>query len=397
MFRSASALLAIAIGVLISAPGLAASRAGAQKKPDPLVVVSPSERVELSLDASGPPKERFRGRPTTQLAAYLPPVEASAEKLQPFYGAAPHPAAGELVATLLSNAAGGTRLIVENGYNYPIIYDAYLITLKGGQRTFHPTSICPVQAGRAGVESWPEAVVGIAMAHIQAADPAHLVCNDGSALSVTADLSNGADAYDCNAGELLNPAAPVQISIRVDQNGAAGRARAAWSLASATLINRPALVMHYDLAGDAASVAPVGLDAYVAVGLSPPPTAKTVSVHLLLDGEEKVVRPWRLYGQQMAAALAQTGAARPRAIAGMIPIVAQTPPVAADDGLRAFLAGVGRPGAQVEVRLIGDDGALLAQAAYPADRPPVFDKAVIDPLLARAAAKPLSQCQKLGG
>ena len=70
-----------------------------------------------------------------------------------------------------------------------------------------------------------------------------------------------------------------------------------------------------------------------------------------------------------------------------------------DDGLRALLAAVGQDGAELGVRVIGDDGSILGHAEYSAQQTPVHLKSTIDPLLAEALAKAKTptQCQKLTG
>jgi hypothetical protein len=126
------------------------------------------------------------------------------------------------------------------------------------------------------------------------------------------------------------------------------------------------------------------------------PAATTADIVLLVNGIEKVRRPWRLYTQNMAALRSAPPGKRPVGIIGVVPFS----PVSssADDGLRLLLAGVGQASAApLEVRVMGGDGAVLADATYSTTDPQVRDRALVLAALqqALALAKTPTQCQKL--
>jgi hypothetical protein len=324
------------------------------------------------------------------------PLDYRSESVKPLYGNDEKPKPGLLSATLWSSARE-TRLVVKNGYDYPVIYDAFLIISRDGQRRYYPTSVCPVRPGLAGVESWPQGVEGVAMAHIRAVDPAHMTCNAGSALSLAPGLAKDNVLYACSVGEIVNPKAPIGVSLTVDSAGSIREAQASWSLTPVS--SAPPVVLSYPLLGDVASPNPLQMSVFAFVGVNPMPKARAASIHLFLNGVERTSRPWRLYAKQLAEVAQPHEGKNPVAIVGVIPFTPAMPVNPDDDGLRGLLAAIGKDGDRLEVRIIGDDGSVLGRWTYLAEHSPVHSKLAIDPFLAAATvkAKTPTQCNKVSG
>ena len=391
MKRAILALMTVLLGFGLAHADAPASIPDAQHG----ITLSPGEKVQLTLSPTNGAKAISRG-PVGTIPDSVRQWENGVEVLKPMTGVGPKPAADMLTASLWSSDADGARLTVANGYSYPVIYNAFLVGKRNGQTYYRPTSICPIRPGQVGVESWPERIDGVVMANVHAIDPDHMACNDGSALSLAAAPAKDNAIYSCDAGRIMDPTAPVSVSVEVDSAGSVRATSAAWSLASGSPLKAPAIILDYPLLGNVASPTPHGLAVFAAIGLNPAPKAKAATVTLILNGGQKVSRPWRLYAKQMADLPTET-ARRPVAFAGVIPFVPNTK--AGDPDLAALLNAVGKEGTTIEVRIVGDDGMVLSDGNYGAGRAPVRSTAVIDPLLSQALAKAKTptQCQKQGG
>lgn len=384
-------VLALVLGMTFGAFSRADEpRPEAGKRPTTTIAANTALRMKFS--SSGVASELSRSAADPFLLTTLPQPDNRVERLQDVRGKPVPSEPGRIVMSLFSDTAKGTLLVVQNGYDFPVTYNAVLILDQDGTNAYRRTSVCPVRSRFIGVESWPKAVVGIVVTDLRPASSDNMSCSDGSALSVSAAVPDDPSLFACEGGKLLDGRSSAQVTLTADGKGAVREARATWALTPGSVATGPSLLLNYPLVGDVAAPHPSELAVFAVVPTAPPPSAKSATIHLLLNGVEKIVTPWRLYAQQRAALEAQTQ--KPVAFFGIVPISPQT---THDAGLAAILSAVGEPGADIEVRIVGDDGSILGDAHYPVGAPLVRSKTVINSLLAEAKSKTndLSRCRKL--
>jgi hypothetical protein len=379
-------------GGLGAASPVRADTAGGTIPPHRTVVVSPDERVVLTFEPGRDPREMSRGPASAEDKAALPKMGHTVEELESFAVAAP-PKPDRLTVSLWSSEAGGSQLRVDNGYDFPVIYRAFLVFERDGRRLYRPTSICPVRPHQAGVENWGDHVVAIALTGFEAVSPDNMACNDGSVLTVSPQPPQSPDLYICGSEETATQPPPLSVALSVDAAGSVQLARATWTVGDKDVMHSPVLLFDYPLMGDVPVPRPDLLSVVAAVRMLPPPKPMSARIVLLLDGVEAASRPWRRYAD--ARASISQAPKNAVAILGEIPFIPD-PNNPADAGLTALLNAIGEPGHRVQVRVVGDDGSILADAAYPVDQPAVRAKARLDAVLAEALAKTktLAQCKR---
>jgi hypothetical protein len=358
------------------------------------VEIAPGERIELKFAPDGALTVLSRGPSPASDTAGMPKVDNSYEQLMQMRIPG-HPQADQLTIIFAQTPADGARLIVVNGYGDPVIYQAALMLDRNGVRSLQPTSICPVRAGAGGVESWGQPVVAISLSGFRKADDTHMACNNGSLLSKSAAPAS-ADRFVCVGGKDKGVFSPLTVTLMVDANGAIGFQSATWTLSKPDLMHSPLIGLEYGMEGDHVVDAPAALRVTAAISLTPMPTAATADIVLLVNGVEKTRRPWRMYAQNIATLRSAPEDKRPVGFVGVIPF--SPVPAGADDGLHSLLASVGdASGGTIEVRIVGDDGVVLAAATYTMADPPVRDRSLVLAALrqALALAKTPTQCQKL--
>ena len=383
-------LLAVVVGL---GQGLSVRADTTVALPARTVVVSPNERVVLTFDPTQGPREVSRGPASAADKPDLSMLSRTEETLGSLPTPVSPPKSGVMVASLWWGPDDGTELRVENGYDFPVIYRAFLVFERDGQRRYVPTSICPVRPHHVGFERWGDHVVAIAMTGFQALSPDNMACNDGSLLSTSVEPPKSADLYLCTGGEVAGQISPLTVALTVDAAGAIQRASATWSLADGEIAKSPVVQFEYPLQGDVPVRWPNGLSILAVAGMDPPPKAMSAKIVLSLNGAEKVSRPWGMYAK--ARASIDTAPNHPVAFMGMIPFFPDSAKPA-DPGLSEVLHATGVPGSVVAVRIVGDDGRVLATTSYNIDQPAVRSKARIDAALgeALAKAKTPAQCQK---
>lgn len=356
------------------------------------IVISPGERVEVTIGPGDQPIVAARAPMPAGDAAAIPTMDNSYERV----GAITlqgRPTPDRLVFELVSDPKNGARLKLLNGYGDPVIYSADLVLAQGARRAYVPTSICPVRAGIGGLETWANDVAGIAITGVRRVDAAHMGCNNGSLLSVEA--AGAGDRYVCVGGEKgAGPLPPFSVALIVSPNGAVSEQIASWSLSQPDIMHAP--MISFDFAMEGNRLTPGAHRARVAalVGLQPPPAAKAADIVLLLDGAEVARRPWRMYAQNRAALA--SAEKKPVAFSGVIPFVPESAP--ADDGLRRLLARAGERGGTLVVRIVGDDGTVIEEASYELGSSPIRDPAVVGAALAAVqtmAKTPAASCHKI--
>lgn len=203
-------------------------------------------------------------------------------------------------------------------------------------------------------------------------------------------------AWLCAGGDVAGQLAPVKVVIKVDAAGSVQGSWANWSLGGGDVVHAPAVQFDYPLTNAAPSRWPDGLNVLAVATLNPPPKAMTAKVVLSINGVDKASRPWSAYAK-VRAALA-TAPQHPDAFFGVIAFYPDAAS-AADAGLVELLRDAGEPDAKLGVRIVGDDGSVLAAAAYGIDQPAVRAKPKIDAALAEALAKAKTpaQCRKQTG
>ncbi len=356
------------------------------------IVITPGERVVMKLDPSA--------APTIVSLGLIPATETQpGAKLDHAYETVVHgPVAGsppkrdELTLSLWSTPAGGTVLNVGNGYPYPVIYKAWLVFERNGERSYRATSICPVRPGLYGFETWGGTVAGVAVSAIVGVDPQHMTCNGGSVLTVGTPGAAAGPQYACLGSPTPGQPSPLGVVVLTDSTGAANKVLASWSLSRGDGLHTVRARIDYPMLGDKIIYPPAGIQLALTLGLTPPPAAKTADIVLLLNGVEKARRPWRAYAQQMAA-LANAPQKKVVGMFGIIPFNR----TAEDAGLTDFLTGLGAPGATMTVRVVGDDGSILQEASLPVADPPVRSQVAVDAALndALTKAKTPTTCQTI--
>lgn len=355
------------------------------------IVVSPGDRIKLKIDPAAAPVILSHDRIPASEAAPGAELNHTFEAVQSVHLSAPAPDRDTLSLSLWSDPTGRTTLQVGNGYVYPVIYSAWLVLERNGQRTYQPTSICPVKPGRYGVESWGAPVVGIAVARFTGVDPQNLACNAGSVLKLADPSAGPSDQFACVGGQTPGQLSPLTVALIVGGDGAVSMSSATWTPARSAGDHGPIVMFRYALLGHEVVGRPVAMQVLATASLTPPPSARAADIVLSLNGVEKVRRPWRMYAQSIASLKTSTN--HPAAFVGIIPFS----PSPGDSGLKALLAAVGAPGAVIDVRVVGDDGSILQSGSFRVDSPAVNSKERVDAALdeALAKAKTPTSCQKL--
>jgi hypothetical protein len=246
----------LAITLLTGGVALAVP-APAPSAPTTSVDIAPGERIELEFAPNGALTVLSREPASAEEAAGVPKLNNDYEQL----GQVPvqqHSQAGRLTILLAQSAADGTRLLVTNGYGEPIIYQAALITDRNGTRSVQPTSVCPVRAGGAGIESWSQAVVGLSLSGFEKVDDAHMSCNNGSLMSQS-NAGASADRFVCVGGADKGAFSPLTVRLVVDANGAIGFESASWTLSTTDVMHSPLSSFEYAMEGDRVANAPTAL------------------------------------------------------------------------------------------------------------------------------------------
>ena len=73
----------------------------------------------------------------------------------------PRAASGQIEFTLWVEEGRGTTLVATSGQTEPFVYLANMIRRRDGRLVAEPTTICAVQPGRFGVETWPYPVEAV--------------------------------------------------------------------------------------------------------------------------------------------------------------------------------------------------------------------------------------------
>jgi hypothetical protein len=82
----------------------------------------------------------------------------------------------EVLVLDLSSEQSSTMLVMQNGTAHVIKYSAKFQVPR--KAAWHPTSICPVQAGIAGIEQWPHAIQAMQLSDFRVIPKdGDLVCN----------------------------------------------------------------------------------------------------------------------------------------------------------------------------------------------------------------------------
>src|SRR6185437_9508790 len=106
---------------------------------------------------------------------------------------------------------------VENGFDQPVAYTAVLIGHRNGRAISAPTSTCPVKAHGVGVESWPDAIDGIALTKFRVIANGDLSCNGGSTLAVGAGAppppAPPQAVNTCQAGDGVRGSLAVELQV----------------------------------------------------------------------------------------------------------------------------------------------------------------------------------------
>ena len=393
MLKAAAAFMAIALGLAPAQPAPAAIPAGGDTAP-PIFVIAPGERAVVTLSPTQPPVLVSKGPQGSADAISGPKLDYSAENLTSAHLSGNSPQPDRLTFALKHDDANGFTLWVGDGYAYPVSYRAWLVFEKGDQRSYRPTSICPVLPGHYGIEGWRDGIVGVAVMEIKGTDPDHLACNDGSLLSATSDPTTGHQLYQCSNQVLGKPPPEVLVQLRADEAGAIDRIAAAWT-PPGDISQGPLVRFVYAIDGQRLLPTPRALSVIAMVRYTSAAMPKTAQIVLALNGTELLRRPWSGYAKSVASPLPPQAQGRPIGFFGLIPISANGGDQ--DAGLRTLLADVGQPGAVIGVRIVGDDGSIIGQATYPVDRPAILDKATLEGAIAGAmeAAKIPAQCQKV--
>jgi hypothetical protein len=392
MTRKLLALLAL-VATICGAHAAQAVPAQSLGEASKAAVIAPGERLEFTIAPNGGAVVAARGQASAAEAAGTPRLDNRSEALiqAPVVSAPPTP--GRIVVSLFGGA-GGFRLKVVNGYGFPVAYRAFLVFERDGQRSYRPTSVCPVRPGQVGVESWGDPIVGIAVADFHEVDADNMACSDGSLLTVSPSQAPS-DRYACVGGETPGRLSPLTISLVVDGGGDVQSEDATWLLSAGDFANKPGIFLDFGMLGREVMPTPAGLRVFAMVGLQPPPKPTTADIVVRLNGVEKARRPWQMYAKALSSPSPPPSGDTPVSFYGVIPFVPRNG--VADAGLKDLLSAVGQPKAVIEAQIVGDDGSVLADASYAVDQPPLRTQAAVDAVLdqALALAKTPAQCRKL--
>ena len=292
-----------------------------------------------------------------------------------------------LVATFKSFPGRGVVLKVENGFAHPVIYDVWTVTRRGDGFSVARTSICPIRAHLGDFESWGPNVAAVVISNAREPPGDDMHCSGDSGLVNSAVT----DPSICRGED-----GPIEVDLSVDPaTGNSIRADAVWTPKPSDKTPNPQIRFYFPLINGAVAAMP----ANAAVGAMVPtgegrPKAKSASIVLTADGAEAARRPWRMYASQMAA-LDQTLANAPpgsRRVAffGAVPFPLRGPDGTPDPNLeRLFTAIGGGKVRQLVVRVEGDDGSVIEQAAFDLSAVEIRDSGKV--LAALRQAQALSQ------
>jgi hypothetical protein len=341
------------------------------------------ERVVLTVAGDGQPADVSRG-PAPVGGIPSPANDPKVETVFQFNAGQNSAAPDQLVASFRNFGGPGAVLKIENGFSHPVIYDAFIIAKRGQDLAIAPTSICPVAAGKIGVESWDGSVRGIIIAKVREPPGDEMRCSGQSGLS---GASTSVEPNVCMGGA---PDAPVQVQLRVDPaTGKALGAQVEWRLRDAAGGQwAPTLTLYFPMQGEQVGGLPVSAVVGALAPDDPAPSAKAASIVLIADGVEAVRRPWRMYAQRRSQDADVPAGAKPVAFFGAIPFPLRAQNGDADPQMAALFAAIGEGKVrQLEVKVEGDDGTIIGQAKYALSPSPVRDQALVSAALRDAEAK----------
>ena len=353
------------------------------------VAIADGERVVLAVGGEGRPTVVSRG------AADALPAPANDTHVETVFQArvpANTAPLDELVASFRSFGARGAALRVENGFAHPIIYDADIITRRGENLVISRTSICPVGPKAVGLESWSGPVTGVIVSNPREPGGDDLHCSGDSGLvaapSITPNVCIGGDRD-----------APLQVRLYVDPaTGERLNAEAAWTLRDpAGGEFAPSLLLVFPMQKALVADRPTLSVVLALVSETTPPAAKTVSIVLVADGREAARRPWQLYAQERAKPSSPPAGAKPTAFFGSVPFPLRAQDGSPDPQLASLYAAIGDGRVkQLEVRIEGDDGTLIAHATFSLSSPAVRNGDMLAAALHDAEARSVApgHCSK---
>lgn len=354
------------------------------------VQIEDKERLVLSV-SYGEPVVVSKG--TAPDDAYLPALDSRVETVESAHvGRKFEAAPGTLVASFRNLGAKGAVLEIENGLDHPILYDAEIVENGPDGPRYSSTTICPVLAGRIGIESWPGRVRGVVISNVRTPPPGDMRCTGGKGLVNEQGLS---PANQCTSGKLGDA---VRVDLSVDPvTGERRGALAAWTLGD--LASGPSLVFLFPMQGELVAGRPTGLQVMAIVSAQPPPAATQAEIVLLADGREAARRPWKLYAQQRAALGAAPAGGKPVAFVGIVPFPLRTETGEIQPEMAALFAAVGDGRVKsIEVRVVGNDGSVLGRAVRVLEPAAIRDPVQVGAALraAEAMAAAPGHCAKAG-
>ncbi len=150
----------------------------------------------------------------------------------------------------------------------------------------------------------------------------------------------------------------------------------------------PVLMLDFPMQNEQVAGRPTSASIIAIASLDPPPKSKTASIVILADGVEAARRPWGLYTQRLASAGQAPAGSRPVAFVGAIPFPLYSKDASPDLKLATLYAGIGDGRVrQLDIRVQGDDGALLSHAAYSLSSEDIRNTAVVTAALHEADGK----------
>lgn len=363
------------------------SRADVPEQSPPLpphgVRLQAQEKVVIAVDAQGALTIVSRGPTQGDAAVPAPVLDTRIETLDPVKGVPSHAAPGTVAVSFRGQGSKESVLEIENGFDHAVIYDAFIVKDGPNGEVISRTTICPVRAGKVGVEAWPGALRAIIISNIHAPPAGDMRCSGASGLVVDADL---APANICMSGQLNDP---VQVRLSVDPaSGMRRSAEAIWSLGDPGGGElAPRLLFDFPMQGASVGGRPIGSQVFALAGLQPPPASRTAVIVLYADGREAARRPWRLYAQQRTALDAVPPDNRPIAFVGVVPFNLRSEAGEADPSLVDLFAAVGDGRVRVmQVKIIGDDGADIGHASFSLQPAAIRDSSLVDTALRAAEA-----------
>ena len=268
-----------------------------------------------------------------------------------------------LVATFKSFPGRGVVLKVENGFDHPVIYDAWTVTRRGDAYSVARTSVCPIRAHLGDFESWGPNVTAVVISNAREPPGDDLHCSGDSGL-VNSAVAN---PNVCRGGD----GGPIEVDLSVDPaSGEPVRADAVWTPHPSDKTPMPQIRLYFPLINGVVAGNPVNaaVGAMVATDKRRP-KASSAAIALIADGVEAARRPWRMYASQMASleqalATAPPGR-RPVGFFGVVPFSMRGVDGAPDPNLERLFTAIGAGKVrQLTVRVEGDDGSVIEQAVF---------------------------------